>query len=276
MTNLAADTQAQVTIVVPVYNAEKYILETLQSIARQSFRAFEVIIVDDCSSDGSADIVGRFCEHDQRFRYLRSLANFGGPAGPRNLGISQSMSPWVAFCDADDVWVPHKLDIQMQVANLTGADVISSEVRDFADGEPRPDFAPPKSPVLTHTIPHARLLLKNWIALSSVVVRRSALKIAGPFNEARTHIAVEDFDMWLRITGQGMTIRRVMSPLVHYRKLPTSISASKTMMVRKALNVIGEDYARRNQARLFGVIRPIHCLLYIGTSAWMRGVRRKL
>ena len=108
------------------------------------------------------------------------------------------------------------------------------------------------------------------------MVRRSALKIAGPFNEAHTHIAVEDFDMWLRITGQGMTIRRVMSPLVHYRKLPTSISASKTMMVRKALNVIGEDYARRNQARLFGVIRPIHWLLYIGTSAWMRGVRRKL
>jgi teichuronic acid biosynthesis glycosyltransferase TuaG len=276
MINADSVTPVQVTVVVPVYNAEKYIRETLESIARQTFRNFEVIVVDDCSNDRSADIVGKFCALDQRFRYLRSPTNFGGPAGPRNLGIRASSSPWVAFCDADDVWVPHKLDVQMQVASQTGADVVSSEVRDFADGEPRPEFAQPEPPLPNHAIPHARLLLKNWIALSSVIVRRSALDAVGPFNEARAHIAVEDFDMWLRITAKGMTIRRVMAPLVHYRKLPTSISASKTMMVRKALNVIGEDYKRRGRAEMFTVIRPIHWLLYIGTSAWMRGVRRKL
>lgn len=276
MTSATQHIDTQVTVVVPVYNAEKYILETLESIAQQSFRNFSAVIVDDCSKDGSAAIVEAFCKRDTRFRYLRSSANFGGPAGPRNMGVAASSSPWVAFCDSDDVWVPHKLEVQLDVALATGADVVASGVRDFNDGEAMPVFDVPAKPAPSQIIAHPRLLLKNWIALSSVLVRRDALDAAGPFNEAKTHIAVEDFDMWLRITGQGMMIRRVMAPLVHYRKLPTSISASKTMMVRKALNIIGEDYARRGRAHSFGILRPVHWILYIGTSAWMRGVRRKL
>ncbi len=82
--------------------------------------------------------------------------------------------------------------------------------------------------------------------------------------------------MWLRITGMGGNVIRVGAPLVHYRKLPTSISASKSMMIRKALNIIGEDYVRRGKAGLFTAIRPLHWLLYVGTSAWMRAVRREL
>jgi teichuronic acid biosynthesis glycosyltransferase TuaG len=276
MTTVPPTANSQITVVIPVYNAEKYILETLEAIASQTFSAFDAVVVDDCSNDKSADVIAQFCASDTRFRYLKSPRNFGGPAGPRNLGIANSSSQWIAFCDADDVWVPHKLEVQMSTAERTGADVVASEVRDFNDGDSLPVFAMPPLPIMTQPISHSRLLLKNWIALSSVLVHRNALAIVGPFNEARTHIAVEDFDMWLRITSRYMTIHRVKAPLVHYRKLPTSISASKTMMVRKALNVIGEDYARRGKANLFAILRPVHWLLYVGTSAWMRGVRRKL
>lgn len=266
----------RVSVVVPVYNAEKYIGETLRSICSQTFSDFDVHVVDDCSTDGSAAIVQAFCAVDDRFSYHRSPSNFGGPAGPRNLGIEKSSSEYVAFCDADDVWVAHKLETQLAVAEETLADVISAVVRDFRDGEAREPVAPP-SGVLPHAeISHTRLLLKNWIALSSVVARRSVLEAAGPFNPAKTHVAVEDFDMWLRITQSGGRVVRVGVPLVHYRKLPTSISASKTMMIRKALNMIGDDYARRGKGALFNILRPVHWILYVGTSAWMRAVRREL
>lgn len=266
----------QVSIVVPVYNAEKYIAETLTSIARQSLVDFDVHVVDDCSTDGSAKIVQQFCAQDARFYYHRSPRNFGGPAGPRNLGIDKSAGEYIAFCDADDLWAPFKLELQLAIAKESGADIVSAVVRDFNDGEEPAPFDRPQGEVLLTEIGHDRLLLKNWIALSSVVGRRASLLAAGPFNTERTHIAVEDFDMWLRITGRGGRVVRIGTPLVHYRKLPTSISASKRMMVRKALNVIGEDYRRRGKGGLFGLLRPVHWILYVGTSAWMRAVRREL
>jgi teichuronic acid biosynthesis glycosyltransferase TuaG len=266
----------RISVVVPVYNAEKYIGETLDSIAAQTFSDFDVHVVDDCSTDRSATIVQAYCDLDKRFHYHRSPTNFGGPAGPRNIGVSVSTGEIIAFCDADDVWVPHKLETQLSVVDVHRAAVVCSAIRDFADGDALPIFPKPDFPVSISEITHARLLLKNWIALSSVIVRRSALTAAGEFNQGKTHIAVEDFDMWLRITGMGGQVVRVRAPLVHYRKLPTSISASKSMMIRKALNIIGEDYARRGTAGLFSVIRPLHWFLYVGTSAWMRAVRREL
>lgn len=266
----------RVSVVVPVYNAEKYIGDTLRAIGSQTFRDFDVHVVDDCSTDDSAAIVQAFCAADDRFIYHRSPSNFGGPAGPRNIGIEKSTGEFVAFCDADDLWVAHKLDTQLGVAEETGADIISAVVRDFHDGDEFQPVAAPSGAVPRSEISHARLLLKNWIALSSVVARRTALAAAGGFNPAKTHIAVEDFDMWLRITQHGGRVVRVGVPLVHYRKLPDSISASKTMMIRKALNMIGDDYARRGKGHLFKIVRPVHWILYVGTSAWMRAVRREL
>ena len=266
----------QVSVVVPVYNAEEYIAETLASIAEQSFVDFDVHVVDDCSTDTSAKIVQEFCARDPRFHYHRSPSNCGGPAGPRNLGIDKSAGEYIAFCDADDLWAPFKLEVQLAIAKKSGADVVSAVVRDFADGEAPAPFDRPDGAVPLTSISHRRLLLKNWIALSSVMVRRASLLTAGPFNTARTHIAVEDFDMWLRITARGGRVVRIGTPLVHYRKLPTSISANKSMMVRKALNVLGEDYGKRGKGGLFRLLRPVHWILYVGTSAWMRAVRREL
>ena len=266
----------QLSVVVPVYNAEKYIGETLASIAAQTVGDFDVHVVDDCSTDGSARIVQDYCARDARFHYHRSPSNFGGPAGPRNMGVDRSTGEYVAFCDADDLWAPFKLEVQLAALKGSGADVVSAVVRDFADGEtPAPFERPGDEPTLT-TIGHGRLLLKNWVALSSVVARRASLAAVGPFNTARSHIAVEDYDMWLRITGAGQRIVRVGTPLVHYRKLATSISANKIRNMRKAVNIIGEDYRRRGLGGLFVILRPVHWLLYAGTSTLTRMVQGEL
>ncbi len=142
----------RISVVVPVYNAEKYISETLESIVAQTFSDFDVHVVDDCSTDNSAAIVQAFCSLDKRFHYHRSPTNFGGPAGPRNIGVSVSTGEIIAFCDADDVWVSHKLETQLGVADATGAVVVCGAIRDFADGDPLPIFAKPEIPVPTAEI----------------------------------------------------------------------------------------------------------------------------
>lgn len=265
-----------VSVIVPVWNAEKYILATLESIKNQDFHNIEVLIVDDCSTDRTPEIISAFCANDSRFRYLRSPANFGGPAGPRNIGLDAAIGEFVAFCDADDIWVAHKLSLQLAAMQETGAGLMCSTVRDFAEGEALPHFPKPKEMPPTKRISHAKLRIKNWIALSSVLVRKNVIDMAGRFNADRSHIAVEDYDMWIRLSRHGQVLLRISSPLVHYRKLPTSISSSKTEMVRKALNVIESDYKALNQGPLFRVIKPAHWFLYIASSAWMRAIRREL
>ncbi len=266
----------RISVVVPVYNAEKYIGETLDSIAAQSFADFDAHIVDDCSTDGSAEMIEAFCQVDPRFHYHRSPSNFGGPAGPRNLGVAASTGEFVAFCDADDVWVPHKLELQLSAAEDSGAAVVAGTIRDFDDGDPLPYFPRPEGGLPIEKIGHRQLLVKNQIAMSSALVQRTALAAVGGFNTAKSHVAVEDYDMWLRITGSGGQAVRVAVPLVHYRKLPASLSSKKLAHVSKALNMIGEDYDRRGRGGLFRIIRPLHWLLYVGTSVWTRAIRREL
>lgn len=266
----------RVSVIVPVYNAEKYIASTLASIIAQDYENFDIHVVDDCSTDASAAVVRRYCLEDSRIQYHRTEKNCGGPAGPRNIGVAAAAGEFIAFCDSDDIWVPHKLSVQMSVAESTGAKLICGQIKDFEDETKIPIFSISNTPIRCKKISHRKLLIKNWIALSSVVVKRSVLQKIGPFNEARSHVAVEDYDMWLRITGAGESALRIDMPLVHYRKLPTSISASKTMMVRKALAIIGNDYARRNKSLLFVFLRPGHWLFYIAASAWMRYFRREL
>lgn len=267
---------SRISVVVPVYNAEKYIAETLASIAAQSFSDFEAHIVDDCSTDTSADVIKAFCEADQRFSYHLMPTNCGGPAGPRNHGIAAAGGEFVAFCDADDIWVSYKLELQLIVADETDADVIAGMIRDFNDGDQLPHFERPNGPMPIKRISHRNLLIKNRIAMSSALVRQTSLAMVGGFNAAKSHVAVEDYDIWLRITGMGGRAVRLAVPLVHYRKLAASLSSNKMEHVSKAVKMIKEDYERRGRRGIFSLIWPLHWILYVGTAVWTRAVRRTL
>lgn len=265
----------QVSVIVPVWNAERYIATTLRSIRDQEFSEIEVLVVDDCSTDGSADIIQDFVREDSRFKYYKSPSNFGGPAGPRNIGIRAAQGEFIAFCDADDIWVSYKLSIQLEKLRATQAQLICSAVCDFSDENSLPTYLKPRNTIVKN-VSHSKLMVKNWIALSSAVVQKSFIDEIGFFNTDPSFVAVEDYDMWLRLTRRGGKIYRISDPLVHYRKLPTSISANKMMMVRKALNVIGIDYAARQKKNLFTILKPVHWAIYIISSAWMRAIRKEL
>lgn len=248
-----------VTVVIPAYNAARLIGATLDSILGQSFKAFTVIVVDDCSTDHTEGLIASYCARDPRVKYHRMPGNTGGPAAPRNVGVALAASEWVAFCDADDVWHPNKLNRQIEAAASVDASLLSTAIIYF-EGDFQPvESESSTSPLGVDRISLGRMVVKNAIATSSVLCRRDSVIAVGGFCEDRDLVAVEDYDLWLRIMEwSGKPAVRIRDHLVYYRVVPGSISSSKFAMLRKVLRVVGRYYARRGAGWLIYPLAPFH------------------
>ena len=100
---------AVISIVTPCYNAEKTIVQTIESVLAQSFSDWEMLVVDDCSSDSSAEIIRNYAQKDPRIRYYKIPSPSGSPALPRNIGIDNARGEFIAFLDDGDIWLPEKV-----------------------------------------------------------------------------------------------------------------------------------------------------------------------
>jgi len=114
-----------VTVIIPVYNREESILRAAWSVLGQTYQNFEIIIVDDGSTDKTSDIVRSLAKDDQRICYLKSEKNMGAQAA-RNTGIRAAKGDWISFLDSDDQWLPHSLEIRMKMAKIQGVKVVHS------------------------------------------------------------------------------------------------------------------------------------------------------
>ena len=104
-----------ISIIVPCYNSERYIVQSIESVIMQTFQQWEMIIVDDCSTDNSADIIKKYEAKDFRIRYLKTNEPSGSPSIPRNIGIREARGRYIAFLDSDDIWLPKKLEEQLNL-----------------------------------------------------------------------------------------------------------------------------------------------------------------
>ena len=95
-----------VSVIIPCYNSERYIVQSIESVIMQTFQQWEMIIVDDCSTDNSADIIKKYEAKDFRIRYLKTNEPSGSPSIPRNIGIREARGRYIAFLDSDDIWLP--------------------------------------------------------------------------------------------------------------------------------------------------------------------------
>lgn len=268
--------EPRVSVVIPAYNAERHLEATLDSIRAQSVADIEVLVVDDCSRDGTAALVQRVAAADPRVRYLRTPTNCGGPAGPRNQGVAEARADWVALCDADDLWHPRKLALQLACAQQRDVDFVCSQVRDFHGDAPPP--RPPEEPSSqAETLTLAMMLAKNRVATSSVLARRSVLQSGGGFDSARALVAVEDFDLWLRLLdSHGVRMARMQAPLVDYRRLPGSLSRGKWKQAKRILLVLRRHFERRGRGWLFPVATPLLVANYLVTHVWNRVLRGRM
>ena len=182
------------SVVIPNYNRASDLRRCLDSLVAQTFDDFEVLVCDDGSSDNSAEVADSF--KDRLDLHFHTAPNFGGPARPRNRGLSLARAPYVAFLDSDDWWSPSKL-ARCYPALQNGADVVYHDLYivrslDQSSYHERVKSTPPISPMF-------RALLCTGVSIpnSSVVVRKELLERVGGISEDRELISVEDYDTWL-------------------------------------------------------------------------------
>ena len=226
----------QISVVLPVFNGEETIGATIASVLAQTYRDFEVLVVDDGSTDRGADIVRAIA--DPRVRLL-SFAN-AGPSASRNRGIAQARGEFVAFIDADDLWTPDKLERQRQALLDHPGAALAYSWTDCIDGQGR--LLQHGSHVRVDGPPYPILVARNFLDTgSNPLVRRAALAEAGPFDEQLWN--AEDWDLWLRI-GYRRPFVCVPAVQILYRVIPRSNAANIARQVAGTLEVLRRGLAR--------------------------------
>ena len=218
-----------VSVVIPAYNRAATIAAAIASVLRQTWEDFELIVVDDGSTDGTLAAAAAIT--DPRLRLVPAPRNLGA-AGARNLGVAEARGAWIAFQDSDDEWLPEKLEKQM--ARLAapapgGGDwvgaycgLLTVGALDARAGErTRLTYTPDPAITAVEGDILAPLLEKNLISTQTLVVRRDLFLALGRFDEETTPI--EDWDFVIRLAAEG-PVAFVDEPLVHQRFSPNSIT----------------------------------------------------
>jgi len=203
-----------ISVIVPTYNRADLISETIESILNQTYKNFELIIVDDGSTDNTEEVIRKF--KDSRIKYIKT-DNWGGPARPRNTGIKKAKGEYIAFCDDDDIWLPKKLEKQIRVFQISNETAMLYTRFKTIEGDVISNRIFPENGKYKSGNIFKSLYLRNFIACSSVMVKRSVLDQVGFFNTDPNLIAVEDADLWLRIALKHIIKCTDDLPLLLYR-----------------------------------------------------------
>ena len=245
------------SVIIPTYNRAEKLRNAVCSVLAQTHPDFELLVMDDGSTDHSERVVDGF--FDRRIRYDWA-ANSGGPATPRNRGISLAGAPWICFLDADDIWYPAKLsDVAKAIRQQPHTDV-------FCHNEMLNVISSDEKTLLKYGPYEAgfyRVLLVqgNRLSTSAVTVRTEfLLKHELRFNQASDYVIVEDYDMWLRLANAGARFCFLEAALGEYIIEKDNISHA-TATARRHLDVLLRDHVYQiqqfepNRERLWREIR---------------------
>jgi glycosyltransferase involved in cell wall biosynthesis len=221
-----------VSIIMPAYNVEPYIGDAIRSALAQTFTDFELIVVDDGSKDGTAEMVGEMARQDSRVQLVQQPNR--GLAGARNSAMRAARGEFFALLDSDDLWEPEFLAEQVAILQTRpDVDIVTGNgwcLGGVTHGElARPCPDPRPTPDLGSIIGDERCVF------IMSVFRRRVYTTIGPFDEAMR--SNEDYDYWLRAAVAGFTFARNDRPLGHYRIRTDSLSASDVRMLRGILHV---------------------------------------
>ncbi len=209
--------QPVVSVIMPSYNAEKYIAEAIKSVLAQTYSNWELLILDDGSTDRTAEIVQAFEAADRRISLRRNPGNMG-VARTRNRGLDLAKGEWIALLDSDDIWHSNKIEKQMEKARRTGARIIYTSYSLFTD---KPDGR--RNYIVPACTNYESMLLENVIGCSTVMLHRSILEE----HHFRDGIYHEDYALWLELLKSGYIAVGCSDVLVDWRVSQTSRSFNK-------------------------------------------------
>jgi len=212
------DSAPAVSVVMPAHNAVRFIGAAIESVLAQTHADWELIVVDDASTDGTSNRARAYAERDARVRYISTTHNVG-VAGARNLGLEMARGRYIAFLDSDDLWFPRKLELQVEFLDSSQGSVsYGNYVRIDEQGNVIGNVNAPAR------VDYRAMLRSNFIGNLTGIYRRAPL--AALRFDAVGH---EDYLFWLnavRLTGPAAA-PPTEAPLAAYRVGPTSISANK-------------------------------------------------
>ena len=242
-----------ISIVIPVYNASCTLAETLDSILSQTYHDYEVILIDDCSTDTSGNIINDYAGIHENFRVVFNEKNYG-VGYCRNIGIKMATGEYVAFLDSDDMWKSDKLEKQVGLIEKHPDGLIYYTGSSFIDSDGKRLDTIFK---VRKIIDYKELLKQNIISCSSVVVRKVIIEKHLFSLERNCH---EDFACWLSILKDGGEAYGIDEPLLIYRLQEKSKSSNKihsAIMNWKTYKISGLNLMERIRYMSFYAIRSM-------------------
>ncbi len=230
---MADESPIVVSIIIPAFNAAEYIGETLDSVFAQTFTAYEVIVINDGSPD-TEDLERELQRFPSQLRYLKQANR--GAAAARNTGLRAAAGEFVAFLDADDIWLPNFLEKQIDLLKRSNADFVYADAlltgnsplsgRTFMQVQPSQGAVTPES----------LLAVEVTVLTSTVLARKQPIIEVGLFNETvkRGH----DFELWLRLAKHGVRFAYQNDVLAHHRIIENSLSGDTVSQLKRTLSVL--------------------------------------
>jgi glycosyltransferase involved in cell wall biosynthesis len=224
-----------VSVVMPAYNAASYLCEAIDSVLAQTFSAFELIVVDDGSTDDTLTLARGFARTDSRVRVFTTPN--GGPAAARNVALGAARGEFIALLDSDDLLRPQYLATQIAIlvahpdVSIVTSNAINLGGGANFDGKPFWTGAGTLERVTARDV----IAHEDAVCILSVFRRRMCDAI-GPFNP--TFSGNEDYEFWLRATVAGFVLVRNYEPLASYRRHAGSLSSDEPRMIRGVLKVL--------------------------------------
>jgi teichuronic acid biosynthesis glycosyltransferase TuaG len=217
-----------VSIITPTYNAAKYIQETILSVRKQTYQDWEMIIVDDASTDNTVKIIEQEAFNDSRIKLIKLDVN-SGPANARNTAIECSCGRFLAFLDSDDLWLPQKLEKQLNfmLKNQIGFSYTDYRIMNEEGEHSNVVFRVPKK------LDYKELLKNTMIGTLTVVLDKT---MVGEIRMPLHRDCSEDYGLWLYILSSGITAFGLNEELAVYRKCEKSLSSNKVNSAKKTWN----------------------------------------
>lgn len=224
-----------VSVVIPAYDCAAFIADTLDSALAQTFKDYEIILVNDGSPD-TPELEAILERYFDKIIYIKQTN--GGAAAARNAAINAGSGEFLAFLDGDDIWLPDYLAEQLKAINEKNCDLIYADARLFGSGGDAAETFMVKSPSAGAVTPLNLIGGKCSVITSGTVARRAAIIDAGMFDKNLPRLVSEDFDLWFRLAKRGARLDFHKKILLKYRVRQTGLSGSNVKRVERTIAVL--------------------------------------
>ncbi len=255
----------KVSVIIPAYNVAPYVGETLDSVFSQTFADYEVIVINDGSPD-TEELEGELARFIDRVNYVKQENR--GASAARNAGLRTARGEFVAFLDADDLWLPSYLDEQIKFILERSCDLVCADAAVFSDGshkaETYMESLMTDAPATGEVTFLGLLSAEQSLITSGVVVCRERVFEVGLFDEALRNS--QDFDLWLRLAHNGTRMAYQRRVLLRYRSRDNSLSGDEVNVHRRELRVLEKvqreyDLSPAERAEVVSVIESRRAVL---------------